>query len=67
MEDRIWYAVLTDYEDNDWGIGSYDLEEAKQKVINNLDIYPNGLIAAIDVDVCVGEYRYEDGEFVFYR
>ena len=27
---RKWYAVLKDREDNDWGTGSYNLEEAKQ-------------------------------------
>ncbi len=26
---NIWYAVLKDKDDNDWGTGSYDLEEAK--------------------------------------
>jgi len=25
---NIWYAVMMDREDNDWGTGSYDLEEA---------------------------------------
>lgn len=26
----MWYAVMRDRDDNDWGYGSYDLEEAKQ-------------------------------------
>lgn len=25
-----WYAAVMDREDNDWGHGSYDLEEAKK-------------------------------------
>ena len=27
-EDDRWYAVCKDYEDNDWGTGSYDYDEA---------------------------------------
>ena len=27
---RTWYAAVMDREDNDWGHGSYDLEEAKK-------------------------------------
>lgn len=26
---KIWYAVMSNREDNDWGTGSYDLDEAK--------------------------------------
>lgn len=53
-----WYAVMIDNEDNDWGTGSYDLDEAKAMVKRNLDIYPNGYIAVIDNSsdpVCVDE------------
>lgn len=25
----LWYAVMRDTEDTDWGAGSYDLDEAK--------------------------------------
>lgn len=28
MESKLWYAAMMDRED-DWGTGSYDLEEAK--------------------------------------
>ena len=28
---RTWYAILTDEEDNDWGTGSFDFEEAKSR------------------------------------
>ena len=30
MSDRKWYAVMRDREDDDWGYGSYDIDEAKQ-------------------------------------
>ena len=26
---KYWYAVMMDREDNDWGTGSFDLDEAK--------------------------------------
>ena len=29
---KYWYAVMMDREDNDWGFGSFDLDEAKAKV-----------------------------------
>ncbi len=34
MESKIWYAVMRDREDNDWGYGSFDLEEAKAMARN---------------------------------
>lgn len=59
---KLWYAVMTDNDDNDWGIGSYSIDEAKQMVLDNLDIYPDGYIAVIDNSnpdnpVCVNEIR----------
>ena len=54
-----WYAVEKDREDNDWGYGSYDLEEAKEMLKN----FPNGLIAVIeegDDPICVEEITYND-------
>lgn len=60
MEKKYWYAVLTDEEDNDWGYGSFDLDEAKEMVKK----YPEGHIAVIDVTdddpmthICVEEIR----------
>lgn len=63
---EIWYAVLRDNEDNDWGTGSLDLNEAKQMAKNQLDDYPDTLIAVIEVNegddnsVCVDEIREFD-------
>lgn len=45
---NIWYAVLKDREDNDWGSGSYDYDKAVQMVISNRDIYPDAYIAVIE-------------------
>ncbi len=41
---KYWYAALVDEEDNDWGTGSYDLDEAKSMAQK----YENGQIAVID-------------------
>ena len=44
-----WYAVLYDCEDNDWGTGSYDLEEAKKMALRyRADGWPEAFIAVID-------------------
>lgn len=63
MEKKYWYAVMADNEDNDWGTGSYSLEEAEKMLIK----YPEGYIAVIDENldengnpnnpVCVTEIR----------
>ena len=53
----IWYAVMADDEDDDWGTGSYDLDEAKEMVKK----YPNGYIAVIKEgksdSTCIDEIR----------
>lgn len=54
MKKTYWYAVMQDSDDDDWGTGSYDLDEAKAMVAK----YPDGYIAVIDVDgdpICVDE------------
>lgn len=56
MANAYWYAVLQDNDDNDWGYGSYDLEEAKEMVAK----YPDGYIAVIAEGtdpICVDEIR----------
>lgn len=47
MEKKIWYAVLRDNEDNDWGYGSFDIEEAKRMA---RDMGEEAYIAVIDDD-----------------
>ena len=34
MTNKLWYAVMRDRDDNDWGYGSFDLEEAKAMARN---------------------------------
>ena len=47
-EERLWYAVQKDSED-DWGFGSYDYDEAV-KMLFDCDEY--NIIAVIENDVC---------------
>lgn len=60
-QERIWYAVLQSNEDDDWGHGSRDLEEAKEMAREyREDGYPDAHIAVIDDvinPVCLEEIR----------
>lgn len=67
MEKKLWYAVMMDREDNDWGDGSFDLDEAKAMARE----YEEGYIAVIDANydengnattdgLCVEEIFQED-------
>ena len=44
--EKIWYAVMSDSEDNDWGTGSFDYGEALEMV--KPFISDGGYIAVID-------------------
>lgn len=47
-----WYAVESDRNDTDWGVGSYDKEEAEEM----LREYPDGILAEIEeVPYYIGE------------
>jgi hypothetical protein len=48
---KIWYAVMKDVNDDDWGYGSYDLGEAVAML--NQEGYEEGFILAIDDDTKV--------------
>ena len=43
-ESKLWYAVMRDNDDTDWGYGSDDLAKAQEM----LKVYPDGYIAVID-------------------
>lgn len=59
---KYWYAVMMDREDNDWGTGSFDLEEAKAMVRAN---YPkDGYIAVIDANYDEDGNATTDGECI---
>ncbi len=61
MEDRIWYAILKDNEDNDWGTGTFDRDEAIHMLRETREFYPDALIAVIldgpPDPVCIEEIR----------
>lgn len=61
MNKKYWYAVMTDNDDNDWGTGSFDLDEAKEMVSRYKgNGYHDAYIAVIDDGpdpVCVEEIR----------
>lgn len=58
-EEVHWYAVMEGHEDDDWGTGSWDLDEAKEMARKH---GPGAYIAVIDDlhGVCVGEIEQED-------
>lgn len=53
-----WYAVMNDTSDDDWGTGSFDLDEA-MRMLKELreDGEEESLIAVIENDVCIEEIR----------
>ena len=61
VESKLWYAVMRDREDIDWGTGSYDLDEAREKMNEwRNDGWEDAYIAVIDMHneddpVCVEE------------
>lgn len=63
MNNNIWYAVMNDRQDPDWGYGSADRAEAEKMVVNRLDTNPDAYIAVIEGGadpVCVSEIMPED-------
>lgn len=65
---NIWYAVMRDNDDNDWGTGSTRKREAL-KIAK--DTSPEAYIAVIEIDtntnnaVCINEFhRNECGEWI---
>ena len=54
----MWYAVMMDREDSDWGYGSHDLDEAKAMCKAQKADHPAAYIAVIEEGedpVCVDE------------
>ena len=63
-----WYAVMNGKDDDDWGLGFTDRDEAEEMVYKNLDIYPDGYIAIIsqgESPVCIGTIEVEDFDYDF--
>ena len=56
-ENKVWYAIMYDKEDTDWGYGSFDYDEAV-KMLFDCDMY--NLIAVIENGVCIKEIYKQD-------
>ena len=57
---RIWYAVMMDEYDNDWGYGSRSWKKAIKMLKDAREIHANAYIAIIaddDDPVCIDEFR----------
>lgn len=75
--DKTWYAVLKDREDNDWGTGSYDKEEAYEKakgmvaqflgVIKSEECTDLIKVYTYSVQHCTREYSAKTHEFRHYE
>ena len=60
MKHKLWYAIMQDNDDQDWGTGTFNLEEAIERVKAKRDEFPDAYIAVIDDGpdpVCVEEIR----------
>lgn len=61
----IWYALMKDRDDTDWGTGTYDKQEAIETIKSwRQDVYPDAYIAVIDESgpVCIDEITDFDEE-----
>lgn len=59
MENRLWYAVMENRENDDWGTGSYDIAEAKRMC---KDLGTDAYIAVIvegNNPVCIEEINQD--------
>ena len=61
MERKLWYAIMQDNDDQDWGIGSHDKTEAIERVLGMRNEYHDAYIAVIDESgnepMCIEEIR----------
>lgn len=59
---KIWYVLMKDRDDTDWGTGTYNKQEAMETVQSwREDVYPEAYIAVIDESgnepMCIEEIR----------
>ena len=55
-DNRYWFAVMMDNEDNDWGTGSYNYDEAREMAIR-MDAEYIAVIEMGSDPICVDEIR----------
>jgi translation initiation factor IF-3 len=56
MEKKLWYAIEKDEDDNDWGTGSFDYDEAV-KMAHDQNCTIIAVIEDGDDPICVDEIR----------
>lgn len=61
MESKKWYAVEMDRDDNDWGTGSYDFDEAV-KMAKRMGAEIIAVIEMGDDPICVEEIYTDEVE-----
>ena len=61
MKDTIWYALMQDNDDTDWGTGTRNKAEAIERIKSWREDYPDAYIAVIDESgnepICIEEIR----------
>lgn len=71
IKNKLWYAVQTSADDNDWGCGSYDENEAIEMANNYAELYPENMISIAVIDqgldgnadpICIEERIIQEGE-----
>lgn len=70
IKNKIWYAVQVGADDNDWGCGSYDEQEALDLAKVEAEYYPDQLIRIAVIDqgtdgnadpICIEERIIREG------
>lgn len=71
MNERMWYAIEKDEEDVDWGMGSFDFEEALEMAKKKACKYIAKIDGGYDDNgeettdpICVGSYNVDEGEWM---
>lgn len=59
MTNKYWYAIKIDAEDNDWGTGSYEYDEAVE-MAKRENAYSIAVIEEGNDPICVEEILAED-------
>ena len=60
---KLWYAVMRDREDTDWGYGSYSRDEAFRMLEERLEDFPDASIGVVEMGndpICVDILHMED-------
>lgn len=50
VEEQTWYAIEVDEDDNDWGTGSFEYDEAVKMLRETAEHHPDARIAVIKID-----------------